>query len=131
MSIKIITLYTLKEWAKRMKEFDITEKIGTDGVKIVVVGVGGGGSSMVDNLVDSDIADKVKLVAVNTDAQALKNSKVPHKLQIGEKITDGKGAGMKPEVGKAAALESYDEIKEMLEIKRPIIGEVSLRKKTK
>ena len=68
-----------------MKEFVITEKIGTDGVKIVVVGVGGGGSNMVDNLVDSDIADKVKLVAVNTDAQALKNSRVPHKLQIGKK----------------------------------------------
>ena len=57
----------------------------------------------------------MKLVAVNTDAQALKNSKVPHKLQIGSEITDGKGAGMKPEMGKAAALESYDEIKEMLQ----------------
>ena len=98
-----------------MKEFEIVEKIGTDGVKIVVVGVGGGGSNMVDNLVDSEIADKVKLVALNTDAQALKNSKAPYKLQIGEEITEGKGAGMKPEVGKAAALESYNEIKEMLE----------------
>jgi len=99
-----------------VKEFKVTEKIGTDGVKIVVVGVGGGGSNMVDNLVDSDIADKVKLVAINTDAQALKNSKVPHKLQIGKKITDGKGAGMKPEIGKAAALESYAEIKDVLMI---------------
>jgi len=98
-----------------MQEFNVTEKIGTDGVKIVVVGVGGGGSNMVENLVNSDIADKVKLVSVNTDAQALKNSKVPHKLQIGKKITGGKGAGMKPEVGRAAALESYDEIKEILE----------------
>jgi cell division protein FtsZ len=97
-----------------MEEFTITEKVDTDGVKIVVVGVGGGGSNMVDNLVDSEIANKVKLVTVNTDAQALKNSKVPHKLQIGKEITEGKGAGMKPEVGKAAALESYDEIKEML-----------------
>lgn len=97
-----------------MKEFEITETIGTDGVKIVVVGVGGGGSNMVENLVESDIADKVKLVAINTDAQALKNSKIPHKLQIGAKITDGKGAGMKPEIGKAAAIESYDDIKDML-----------------
>ncbi len=97
-----------------MEEFKVTEKIGTDGVKIVVVGVGGGGGNMVDNLVNSDIADKVKLVAVNTDTQALNNSKVPNKLQIGKKITDGKGAGMKPEVGKAAALESYDEIKDVL-----------------
>jgi len=97
-----------------MEEFEVTEKIGTDGVKIVVVGVGGGGSNMVDKLADSGIADKVKLVALNTDAQALKHSKAPYKLQIGEKITGGKGSGMKPEVGKAAALESYDEIKEML-----------------
>ena len=97
-----------------MKEFKVTEKIGTDGVKIVVVGVGGGGSNMVDNLVNSDIADKVKLVAINTDTQALENSKAPHKLQIGKNITGGKGAGMKPEVGKASALESYDEIKDLL-----------------
>ena len=97
-----------------MKDFEVTEKISTDSIKIVVVGVGGGGSNMVDSLADSDILDKVKLVAVNTDAQALKNSKAPHKLQIGEKITDGKGAGMKSEIGKAAALESYDDIKDML-----------------
>lgn len=97
-----------------MKDFEVTEKIGTDGVKIVVIGVGGGGGNMVDNLMDSDLSDKVKLVAINTDAQALKNNKVPHKLQIGSKITDGKGAGMKPEIGKAAALESYDDIKDML-----------------
>jgi cell division protein FtsZ len=97
-----------------MKNFEVTEKIGTDGIKIVVVGVGGGGGNMVDNLVESDIAEKVKLVVINTDSQALKNSKVPHKLQIGKKITDGKGAGMKPAIGKAAALESYDEIKDIL-----------------
>ena len=97
-----------------MENFQITEHIGTDGIKIVVVGVGGGGSNMVDNLVDSDIADKVKLIAINTDSQALKNSNVPHKLQIGELETDGKGAGMNPEVGRASAMESYDEIKEMI-----------------
>jgi len=97
-----------------MKDFNITEKIGTDGVKIVVIGVGGGGSNMVSNLVDSNIADKVKLVVLNTDIQALKNSKVPHKLQIGKEITDGKGAGMNPEIGKAAALENYDDIKDMI-----------------
>lgn len=97
-----------------MKDFTVTEKMTNDGVKIVVVGVGGGGSNMVQNLLDSDIADKVKLVSVNTDAQALDKSKVPHKLQIGVNTTDGKGAGMKLEVGKAAALESYDEIKKML-----------------
>ncbi|MBC8495674.1 cell division protein FtsZ [archaeon] len=97
-----------------MKDFEVTEQMGTDGIKIVVVGVGGGGSNMIENLVDSDISDKIKLVAINTDAQALKNSNAPHKLQIGKKITDGKGAGMNPEVGKKAALESYDEIKNVL-----------------
>lgn len=98
-----------------MKEFEVIESIGTDGIKIVVVGVGGGGSNMVDNLVTSEIADKVKLVAINTDTQALKNSKVPHKLQIGEKTTDGKGAGMNPQVGRESAIESYDAIKEILQ----------------
>ena len=88
--------------------------IGTDGVKIVVVGVGGGGSNMVENLLDTDIAEKVKLVSINTDAQALKNSKLPHKLQIGNNITHGKGAGMQPEIGRAAAIENYDDIKKML-----------------
>jgi len=105
----------VKKQETLMEVFEITENIDTNGVKIVVIGVGGGGSNMVDNLVHSDIADKVKLVAINTDAQALKNSKVPHKLQIGKKATDGKGAGMNPKVGKAAALESYDEIKEILQ----------------
>ena len=97
-----------------MKDFEITEKIATNGIKIVVVGVGGGGSNMIDNLVKRDIAEQVKLVAINTDAQALDNSKVPNKLKIGEKLTNGKGAGMKPEIGKKAALESYDEIKDLL-----------------
>lgn len=97
-----------------MKYFEVTEEIRTDGIKIVVVGVGGGGSNMVDNLVQSDIADKVKLVAINTDVQALENSKVPYKLQIGAKITDGKGAGMNPDVGKSSAMESYEDIKLML-----------------
>jgi len=97
-----------------MEDFKVTETVNDNGVKIVVIGVGGGGSNMVENLVDSNIADKVKLVAINTDVQALNNSKVPNKLQIGADITDGKGAGMKPEIGKASAMESYDEIRDML-----------------
>jgi len=97
-----------------MEDFKVTETVNGNGVKIVVIGVGGGGSNMVENLVDSNIADKVKLVAINTDVQALNNSKVPNKLQIGADITDGKGAGMKPEIGKASAMESYDEIKDIL-----------------
>lgn len=100
-----------------MENFEITEKQNiksSNDVKIVVVGVGGGGSNMVENMVGSEIAKNVKLVVVNTDAQALENSKVENKLQIGKNTTQGKGAGMKPEVGKRAALESYEEIKEIL-----------------
>lgn len=96
------------------QNFKVTEKMTSNIVKIVVIGVGGGGSNMLDALVESDIAKSVKIVAINTDAQALENSKAPHKIQIGKNITAGKGAGMKPEIGKASALESYDAIKEAL-----------------
>lgn len=96
-----------------MNQFTVTQRVNTQGVKIVVIGVGGGGSNMLESLVDSDIADKVKLVTINTDAQALASCKVPYKLQIGEKLTKGKGAGMKPEIGRGAALENYEEIKEL------------------
>jgi len=97
-----------------MENFTVTEKTTSEGVKIVVVGVGGGGSNMIENLLGSDISDKVKLVAINTDKQALDNSNIPYKLQIGKEITGGKGAGMNPEIGKASALENYNEIKEIL-----------------
>jgi len=100
-----------------MSKIKITEKketMNSSDIKIVVVGVGGGGSNMVDNLVESDVTKNVKLIAINTDTQALENSKAANKLQIGENTTKGKGSGMKPEIGKKAALESYDEIKEIL-----------------
>ena len=99
-----------------MNEFKVTEifnNTNTD-VKIVVVGVGGGGSNMVEHLLKSDIADKVKLVAINTDQQALEASKIPHKLQIGKKLTGGRGAGMDPQIGREAALENYEDIKALL-----------------
>ena len=97
-----------------MEAFTIEEHTNANGVKIVVVGVGGGGCNMVDSLAENEIADHVKLVAVNTDKQALDKSHVPNKLQIGENITRGKGSGMNPDIGKASALENYDQIKEML-----------------
>lgn len=97
-----------------MSEITITESTNTDGAKIVVVGVGGAGTNMLQELIDTEIAEKIKLVAMNTDAQALEKSDAPHKLQIGKKLTKGLGSGMKPEVGKASAIESYDQIKELL-----------------
>ena len=83
-------------------------------VKIKVVGVGGGGSNAVNHMVDSGVKF-VDFVCVNTDNQALNNSKANLKIQIGDKVTRGKGAGSKPEVGKRAAEESCDEIKEALQ----------------
>jgi len=97
-----------------MEEYTITESTNAHGAKIVVIGVGGGGGNMLDILLHSDIADKVKLVVANTDAQALEGSKAPHKIQLGPNLTKGLGAGMKPEVGRAAAYESYDEIKKAM-----------------
>ena len=69
---------------------------------------------MIEELTKSEVANYVKLVAANADAQALANSNAPHKIQLGPKTTKGLGCGMKPEVGKAAAEESYAEIKKML-----------------
>ena len=100
-----------------MEEFDITvtkHKIGTRGAKIVVIGVGGGGGNMLDTIAKSDIGEDVKLVAANTDAQALDSCTADTKILLGPNVTKGKGAGMDPELGKRAALESYDEIKEAL-----------------
>lgn len=99
-----------------MEKITVTEVSTTNDVKIVVVGVGGGGSNMVNYLQESEIADQVKLAVVNTDAQALESSKVPNKLQIGKRVTAGKGAGMDPKVGKDAALESYNDIKDLLKM---------------
>ncbi len=80
-----------------------------EAVKIKVVGVGGGGGNAVNRMVDSGVKC-VEFICINTDRQALIRSKATNKIQIGEKITRGKGAGSKPEVGERAAEESRDEI---------------------
>ncbi|MGE4295287.1 MAG: cell division protein FtsZ [Campylobacterales bacterium] len=82
-------------------------------VSIKVIGVGGGGSNMVNYMMREGLKG-VDMMVANTDAQALMTSLAPHKLQLGEKLTRGLGAGMKPEVGMKAAEESYDQIKESL-----------------
>ncbi len=100
-----------------MEEFDIevTEvKMETKGAKIAVIGVGGAGGNMLDTIARSDIGDQVKLVAANTDAQALNGCSADTKVLLGPNTTKGKGAGMDPEKGKLAAMESYEEIKEAL-----------------
>ncbi len=80
---------------------------------IKVIGVGGGGSNAVNHMFKLGIKD-VEFVVCNTDAQALNSSPVPNKLQIGANLTEGLGAGANPEVGRNAALESKDQIREML-----------------
>ncbi len=80
---------------------------------IKVVGVGGGGTNAVNRMVDAGLKG-VEFIAVNTDAQALLMCDADVKLHIGGKITRGLGAGANPEVGKAAAEESRDEIREIL-----------------
>jgi cell division protein FtsZ len=80
---------------------------------IKVIGVGGGGSNAVNHMYKQGIKD-VEFVVCNTDAQALDGSPVPNKLQIGTDLTEGLGCGANPDVGKAAALESKDQIRELL-----------------
>lgn len=77
---------------------------------IKVIGVGGGGSNAVNHMYGLGIKD-VEFVVVNTDAQALKSSPVPLRLQLGANLTEGLGAGANPEQGRRAALETEDEIR--------------------
>src|SRR3990167_3263851 len=81
--------------------------------KIKVVGVGGGGSSAVNRMVEEKIKG-VEFISINTDAQALHHNKAPVKLHIGQTVTRGLGAGMNPDLGRKSAEESQDEIKELL-----------------
>ncbi|MBI4122686.1 MAG: cell division protein FtsZ [Parcubacteria group bacterium] len=81
--------------------------------KIKVIGVGGGGSSAVNRMVEERIRG-VEFVAVNTDAQALHHNKASVKLHIGQAVTRGLGAGMNPDLGRKSAEESQDELKDVL-----------------
>ncbi len=83
-------------------------------VNIKVVGVGGGGNNVVNRMVRSGTKG-VEFIAINTDKQALNASSANYKIQIGEKVTHGKGAGANPEMGKKAAEESRNQIAKALE----------------
>ena len=80
---------------------------------IKVIGVGGGGSNAVNHMYSQGI-NGVDFVVCNTDAQALQNSPIPNKIQLGVSLTEGLGAGANPEVGEQAAEENIEEIKKML-----------------
>ena len=80
---------------------------------IKVVGVGGGGTNAVNRMVDSGLRG-VEFIAVNTDAQALLMTDADVKIAVGQKVTRGLGAGANPDVGREAAIESRDQLKEAL-----------------
>lgn len=86
---------------------EVAQELGKAVIK--VVGVGGGGNNAVNRMIESGISG-VEFIAINTDAQILVHSKAATKIQIGEKLTKGLGAGGNPEVGEAAAVESREAI---------------------
>ena len=81
--------------------------------KIKVIGVGGGGGNAVKNMIDSGLRG-VQFVCANTDVQALKKNTAPLKVQLGEKLTKGLGAGANPSIGREAAVESVNAIREAI-----------------
>ena len=95
--------------AQRRADRDYADEFAS----IAVIGVGGGGSNVVDRMVERGIRG-VKLIAVNTDAQALMQSNAPRRLHIGEKLTRGLSTGGDPKLGEQAAQEASDDIKALL-----------------
>jgi cell division protein FtsZ len=98
--------------AKRLR-LRLEEEV-TNGARIKVIGVGGGGGNAVNRMVRSGL-DGVEFIVANTDRQALQNNAAPIKLQIGSKLTKGLGAGADPNVGRSAALEDTEKIIQALD----------------
>ncbi|MCT4621339.1 MAG: cell division protein FtsZ [Marinisporobacter sp.] len=94
-----------------MLEFDVDME---QFAQIKVIGVGGGGNNAVNRMIESQLKG-VQFVAINTDKQALFTSKAEYKIQIGDKLTRGLGAGANPDIGKKAAEESRDDISQALQ----------------
>src|SRR5512146_2461803 len=94
-------------------KYEIEEEASI-GTAIKVIGVGGGGCNAVVRMVQEGL-EGVEFWAMNTDLQALSACNVPNKLQLGEQITRGLGAGSNPEIGRQAALENTDRIVEVLQ----------------
>ncbi|RME15406.1 MAG: cell division protein FtsZ [Bdellovibrio sp.] len=93
--------------------FELEESISA-GANIKVIGIGGGGSNAVQTMIEGGLSG-VEFVVANTDKQALEANKAGSKIQLGSELTKGLGAGANPEIGKRAAIESYNDIVETLE----------------
>jgi cell division protein FtsZ len=81
--------------------------------RITVVGVGGAGCNAINNMIDANL-NGVDFVVANTDAQSLVASHAPHKIQLGAKLTEGLGAGSRPDIGEAAAIETLEELRDLV-----------------
>ncbi len=92
----------------------LVKPTNTTFAKIKVIGVGGGGGNAVNSMIASNQISGVEFITINTDAQALLTSKAETKMQIGTNYTRGLGSGADPDVGKAAAEESYEKLKDLL-----------------
>lgn len=90
------------------------EEVGVQGARIKVVGVGGGGGNAINRMMEMGL-NGAEFISINTDLQALQNSRAPIRLQIGGTLTKGLGAGANPDVGRQAALEDADKIMSLLE----------------
>ena len=93
--------------------FDELDSLEAARTKIKVIGVGGAGKNAIDHMIENEVHG-VEFIAVNTDAQDLKYSKAKNRLLIGRKTTRGHGAGANPDVGRQAAIESEEDIREMV-----------------
>ncbi|TLD96842.1 cell division protein FtsZ [Helicobacter jaachi] len=90
------------------------QEIRPEGAVITAIGVGGGGTNMISHLAKTNPHKAIKLIAANTDVQHLEGANANVKMKLGEKLTKGLGAGMHPDVGEKAALETYEELKQTL-----------------
>lgn len=96
-----------------MKMMDYMEIENEGHARIKVIGCGGGGGNAINNMIQSALAG-VRFIAANTDSQDINKSLAEHKIQLGDKLTKGLGAGANPEIGKNAAMESIDQIRELV-----------------
>ncbi len=100
-----------EEFSSKLK-FHLVEEVYN--ARIKVIGIGGGGGNAINRMIETGI-EGVEFIAVNTDLQALNNNKAPIKLQIGNNLTKGLGSGGRPDIGKQAAIEDAEKLREIVQ----------------